>query len=123
MSGNLYFSVQFGVPLSESEQSRLSQIIDEANRHPLAGQSLAYGGELFGFFADDLSTTQLDGSVGLPVELYAEDIDDFLVVVEHWLDLLAKLRANYSTGSWAVEIDGKELKFDAMKSSYVFGPG
>lgn len=116
----LYFTLGPAAPLSQSDRAWLSQRISEYNAHALAELSEEGGGERFSVYSvgDGL---ELNASVGLPMEYYPDEIDDFMAVVEHWLDLLAEIRLRFPEGRHEVHIEGDAVKWNPARRQYLVG--
>lgn len=107
------------MPLNEEEKGTVEKILA---KH-LANQEIVSlvengRGELFSFYDNPEHPIILNGSTKLPVDLFPDEIDDFIYVAEHWFDLLSELKNAISNAEWHVTLDDKPLFWNEEDRKY-----
>lgn len=110
---------QTPMPLNEEEKGTVEKILA---KH-LANQEIVSlvengRGELFSFYDNPEHPIILNGSTKLPVDLFPDEIDDFIYVAEHWFDLLSELKNAISNAEWHVTLDDKPLFWNEEDRKY-----
>ena len=78
-------------------------------------------GELFTILkCNAINNILLEVKILLPTLLFEEAVDDFIYVVENWIDLASAIRNEINTDAyWEVYIDDAIIKWDSKGKKYM----
>lgn len=76
-------------------------------------------GNSFQFFWGDLTeNATFKGAVKLPLSLGSERVDDFMLVANHWLELISVIRGEISLKNWDVKLDEESLSWNTRTNRF-----
>lgn len=117
---SIYYSARRKIPLSDSEVAYLKTVEEKFNNTEEIRELTASGnGELLSLSPQTVGDEIiLEGVLELPDDLFPDDIDDFIYVVETWFSAFSELRNNLPEAKWSVSIDGSQLCWDNVNKKY-----
>ncbi len=118
--GTLYYKVERKDFLSAQERLVVAEIVEKHTTNgELTSLVLDGSGEIFSFEeANSAPGIILEGSTQLPMGLFPDDIDDFILVVENWFDLLSEVRNRITADKWSVVMGDKRLHWNEGNNKY-----
>ena len=115
----LYYNAKRKTPLTKEELLVIDHILKKylSNKEAISVAEKG-GGELFSFSTNPEPPTVLNGSTKLPVDLFPDDIDDFIYVAEHWIDLISELKNTITNAEWSASLDDQPLSWNESKKKF-----
>lgn len=109
----IYYRITREFPLSVEEQQKLNEILLNYNSNEEVVRLVREGmGSLFYLHPSDAPGNLSAGFVDLPQALFPDRIDDFVYVLEHWMELLSDWRKCLSGANWHVSVEGLVMVWD-----------
>lgn len=120
MDEYIVFEIQFKTGLTADFLNEVQESISAANNDEEINDMI--DGDVSFLFPSiskcETHENKLSGEVMVSSVLYQEDIDDFMFVFEHWLDLLAVIRKLPNVVNCSVRFGADEFLWDGEKYNF-----
>ena len=104
MSISIYYSAERQIPLSENENEKIEQLIEEYS------ESYTYKDTQESFYLYDYDEDEpeviFNGSTKLPL---SDNFEETIIAVLHWAECLSEIRRIVPGASWSVNMDDTDF--------------
>ena len=118
MSISIYYTVSRNHPLTEDEVSKVNSIMDSYSVDNKIEEYLKTGiglnWESFCIYENDDENVLFDGATKLP----NNSEDATWIGIQHWCEMLSKIRKILNNSSWDVRVEDHEIHWDENNKEY-----